>query len=269
MQLSGFFTHFTKNLFEVLSEPPFQKKEHLSKSPECDSKVARPADITDNQCHDVGVEFSSNCCEYRTIEKCLHQNAVRELICYGLGRFSSCLIARFQLAFLLLLRDMLQVQCYVYDPLFSDTEKLLLDKMKLLVLHENEEGKRKISGKPTLFYMPHCGKPLYNNVLWANWEPGELDKLVILGNSFQHMADSIPSRLLCQKAPFVLKILPYVLEKPVENSFRYTDIFNDTSVHVFPSQSCDIYPADFWTRGPEPVYSDDEIILASNAEDKS
>ena len=35
----------------------------------------------------------------------------------------------------------------------------------------------------TLFFMLHCGKPLYNSVLWANWGP-ELSNVVILGNRF-------------------------------------------------------------------------------------
>ena len=31
--------------------------------------------------------------------------------------------------------------------------------------------------------MLHCGKPLYNSVLWANWGPG-LSNVIILGNRF-------------------------------------------------------------------------------------
>ena len=31
--------------------------------------------------------------------------------------------------------------------------------------------------------MLHCGKPLYNSVLWANWGPA-LSNVVILGNRF-------------------------------------------------------------------------------------
>ena len=41
----------------------------------------------------------------------------------------------------------------------------------------------------TLFYMPHCGKALYNNLLWANWTPELLTNLLIIGNSFQHVCD--------------------------------------------------------------------------------
>lgn len=48
----------------------------------------------------------------------------------------------------------------------------------------NEEGKRVVrEDGMTLFYMPHCGHVLYNNVLWANWGPG-VSRVCIVGNSF-------------------------------------------------------------------------------------
>ena len=36
----------------------------------------------------------------------------------------------------------------------------------------------------TLFYMPHCGIAMYNNLLWANWDPSILSKIAIVGNRF-------------------------------------------------------------------------------------
>ena len=36
----------------------------------------------------------------------------------------------------------------------------------------------------TLFYMPHCGKAMYNNLLWANWNPTLLSQIAIVGNRF-------------------------------------------------------------------------------------
>ena len=39
-------------------------------------------------------------------------------------------------------------------------------------------------GEPTIFYMPHCGTALYNNLLWRNWSVDALSKVVIIGNSF-------------------------------------------------------------------------------------
>ena len=36
----------------------------------------------------------------------------------------------------------------------------------------------------TLFYMPHCGIAMYNNLLWANWDHSILSKIAIIGNRF-------------------------------------------------------------------------------------
>lgn len=32
--------------------------------------------------------------------------------------------------------------------------------------------------------MPHCGKAMYNNLLWANWSAERLPRVAIIGNSF-------------------------------------------------------------------------------------
>jgi len=49
----------------------------------------------------------------------------------------------------------------------------------------------------TLFFMPHCGKAMYNNVLWANWSASHLAKIGIIGNSFISYQDKLVLR-----APF-------------------------------------------------------------------
>nr|XP_034336074.1 SRR1-like protein [Crassostrea gigas] len=83
-----------------------------------------------------------------------------EIVSYGLGNFAECLIARYQLAVLVALRDDLQVpqnSVLLYDPKFLSVEKDVLTSFGFQVLKENEEAKR-CCERPTLFYMPHCGK---------------------------------------------------------------------------------------------------------------
>uniref|UniRef100_A0A8D0KRJ1 SRR1 domain containing n=1 Tax=Strix occidentalis caurina TaxID=311401 RepID=A0A8D0KRJ1_STROC len=109
-------------------------------------------------------------------------------VCYGLGRFSGCPVARAQLAFLLLLLEELGVppgRCSLFDPAFSAREAAALGHLGLRLLPENEEGKHDVEGSATLFYMVHCGKALYNNLLWRNWSAGALARMVIVGNSFK------------------------------------------------------------------------------------
>jgi len=59
----------------------------------------------------------------------------------------------------------------------------------------------------TLFFMPHCGKTLYGNVLEANWSREGLECLVVLGNSFASYSDRY---VLCVKC-FVCCVLCVVL----------------------------------------------------------
>lgn len=90
-------------------------------------------------------------------------------VCYGLGTFASCPTARIQLAFMLLFLEKCQVslsssptpgkwcicawnlstplpfqiprsQCWVYDPLFTQTEVSVLTSLGVTVLGENEVG---------------------------------------------------------------------------------------------------------------------------------
>ncbi|RUS71723.1 hypothetical protein EGW08_020520, partial [Elysia chlorotica] len=101
-------------------------------------------------------------------------NARRErkvsILSFGVGNFTSCLIARYQLAFLLALRDKLEKQCSaceLFDPVFTTHEKSVLAAYKCQVPAHNEEGKH-VCLSPTIVFMPHCGKALYNNFLWKN-----------------------------------------------------------------------------------------------------
>lgn len=56
--------------------------------------------------------------------------------------------------------------------------------------HDNDpqEGKR-LASRPTLFYLMHCGKALYNNLLWKNWSTQCLPRLSVIGNSFSSMRE--------------------------------------------------------------------------------
>ncbi|XP_068766977.1 SRR1-like protein isoform X2 [Struthio camelus] len=129
-------------------------------------------------------------------------------VCYGLGRFCSCPAARHQLAFLLLLLEELPVprsQCFLFDPAFSEQELAVLGELGLRVLPDNEEGKHRVHESATLFYMIHCGKALYNNLLWSNWSIGALSKMVIIGNSFKGIEERLLSRILERDYSYIAK----------------------------------------------------------------
>ncbi|XP_064650010.1 SRR1-like protein [Lineus longissimus] len=191
-----------------------------------------------------------------------------DIVCYGLGCVTTCPIAREQTALLLELkeRQCAESSCYCYDPHFKLSDCHILRQFGSDVIDRNEEGKRPIT-RPTIFFMPHCGKALYNNLLWANWETDELSKLFIIGNSFSAMNERLPQRIFEKEYHFIFKILPLVLEEPFLLTPHTETAFSDTSCHWIPQLNLVSKPVDFWTR-PEPSYSEEDVeIICKN--DKS
>uniref|UniRef100_A0A9L0RDB7 SRR1 domain containing n=1 Tax=Equus caballus TaxID=9796 RepID=A0A9L0RDB7_HORSE len=218
-------------------------------------------------------------------------------VCYGIGNFATCIIARIQLTFLLLFLEkchvsldssfsarppvlhrvctrmlgfkqtarssLLQIprsHCRVYDPLFSPLETAVLQSLGVTVLSENEEGKRNVGGEPTIFYMLHCGTALYNNLLWSNWSVEALSRLVIIGNSFRGLEERLLTRILQKNYPYVAKILKGLEELEFPQTSQYMDIFNDTSVQWFPVQKLKQLSTDTWAFRDEPDYQDCEDL---------
>ncbi|XP_068422452.1 SRR1-like protein isoform X2 [Clinocottus analis] len=188
-----------------------------------------------------------------------------ECVCYGLGSFSSCVSARFQLAMLLLLLEAEQIplkDCSVYDPAFSTGERTVLSELGLTVLKENEEGKCLVT-KPTLFYLMHCGKALYNNLLWKNWSVQRLPLMIIIGNSFNGMMDRTLEREFKRDYSYITQAVSVCEERQLPCPSRLIDVFSDTAVITFPTGSLNRLPQSTWAQPPEPQYqhcSDLEII---------
>ncbi|MBN3311813.1 SRR1L protein, partial [Atractosteus spatula] len=193
-----------------------------------------------------------------------------DCVCYGLGNFSSCVSSRYQLALLLLLLESLQVspqRCCVYDPVFSAAETKVLQALGLTVLTENEEGKRLVC-RPTLFYLIHCGKALYNNLLWRNWSTDSLPLLTIVGNSFCGIQESTLERVLQRDYTYIRDIVRACEETPLPCPPRFLDVFNNTVLLRFPPEPLGALPSDTWADPPEPDYQhcpDLEIIQAAGA----
>ncbi|XP_077016826.1 SRR1-like protein isoform X2 [Tamandua tetradactyla] len=184
-------------------------------------------------------------------------------VCYGIGNFATCVIARNQLTFLLLFLEKCQIprsHCLVYDPLFSQLEIATLNALGVAVLSENEEGKRSICGNPTIFYMLHCGTALYNNLLWSNWSVDALSKMIIIGNSFKGLEERLLTRILQKNYPYIAKILKGLEELELPQTSQYMDIFNDTSIHWFPVQKLKLLSTDTWVFQEEPDYQDCEDL---------
>ncbi|KAJ8285625.1 hypothetical protein GJAV_G00029020 [Gymnothorax javanicus] len=188
-----------------------------------------------------------------------------DCVCYGLGSFSTCISSRYQLAMLILLLEMLEippVQCSMFDPVFTPAEHEVLQALGFTVLTVNEEGKRPVS-RPTLFYLIHCGKALYNNLLWRNWSLQALPRLTIMGNSFHSIHERMVLRDLQRDYSFIADIISACEETALPCCPRYQDVFNDTVLLRFPQERLASLPPHTWTQPCEPQYlhcEDLEII---------
>lgn len=195
------------------------------------------------------------------LEKRLEHSDIR-IICFGIGRFSDCAIARHQLAFILAVKQLLNIDSIVFhEPILGAFEVDILAKFNCTVWRTNLEGKVILdSNCATIVYSPHCPKQLTNNLLWQNWQCHKLLHTIFIGNSFTDVVSSTPSRFLSIDADYIARIEPLCTEVRLENNFKFTDIFNDTSLHSF--DNIDNLDDDFWTANTtEPIYESDSVEL--------
>uniref|UniRef100_A0A182UGT8 SRR1 domain-containing protein n=1 Tax=Anopheles melas TaxID=34690 RepID=A0A182UGT8_9DIPT len=191
---------------------------------------------------------------------------VQDIICLGLGNFLDCTIARYQLAFIRCVRNKanLTAKGQFFDPVFTPSEvDTLQHALGETVLQENLEGKYSVERK-TLFFLPHCPKQIVNNLLWKNWYPHRLPNVVLLCNSFSTVVNNAPDRLLRINAGYILRAVDLFQEVPLRNSFRFGDIFNDTSLHYFANNDRPAGDnAAVWDCTVEPSYAEDDLELIS------
>ncbi|XP_056130695.1 SRR1-like protein isoform X2 [Lampris incognitus] len=155
-----------------------------------------------------------------------------ECVCYGLGSFSSCVSARYQLAMLLLLLDKLQIplkHCFVYDPVFSSGERDVLSELGLTILTENE-----------VRFCFHLVR--------------------MIDREFQRDYSYISqAAAVCE-------------ERPLNCPPRLIDVFNDTAIITFPTSGLNKLPQSSWAEPPEPQYQhcpDLEIILRGDRKEQN
>ena len=131
------------------------------------------------------------------------------------------------------------------------------------VIEENEECFRKVENI-TVFYMPHAPYNLYNNLLYSNWNPSSLAKVIIIGNDFNLCAKMCGGYNLDFRRQY--KFIHAAIENnmfsfnPIELSESLTNVWNDQSVTVFPSDT--LPPSDHccWKLADEkPLPDFDEV----------
>lgn len=171
-------------------------------------------------------------------------DSVQKLLVIGLGSLEASQPARYQLALALLLAEGFEAcedPLQVHDPVLTGLDKRILKDLDCQVLATDEEAFIRVK-QPTLFFLPHCAASMYHNLLAANWEAGCLEKVALLGNSLEAIAErweGTPAAQRDGKPPpeAVLKLVKARALVDVgvkECGFAVRGAFNDMSVVMFP-----------------------------------
>jgi hypothetical protein len=198
-----------------------------------------------------------------------------KIICYGLGSVDDNLSSRHQLALLILFIEDIKIhfneieidEIEVYDPLFNQNDLYLLENLlKFNVPRINTQCMRNIdNSSTTIFYMPHCPKSLYNNVLYSNWSPSLLNKIIIIGNSFKSLAFNYSG--MESNYGFLNDSLNFLNETQLDFECEFSLAFYGQSIHQFEvnninknNNNKNLFINNFNKLEPIIYKEDDEII---------
>jgi hypothetical protein len=139
---------------------------------------------------------------------------------------------------------------YIFDPVMTELDEQLCNLHELDIIKENEDGKRSVT-KPTLFYMPHCGRGLYSNTLSSNWNTEQLPLVTIIGNRFDMYVGTQLERDLIKECPYLIPAEKVVNVVSFPKEFDNNQIFNDLSIQTFPKDVVGKLEAAFWSSVPK------------------
>lgn len=172
---------------------------------------------------------------------------IKSIVSYGLGSWEVSFESLAQLTLITELKVKLEkafdskIECYIYDPVLTTTQYTLLTAFNGFVpIKKNENCCRSIE-ETTLFFMPHLDVHLYNNLLQSNWTPEKLSKLLILGNSFKYIIDSIIEKDASSKLDLIKSITSNCNWKEIDlmnyDQVRYESSFNQIVLEGISSES--------------------------------
>ena len=198
----------------------------------------------------------------KTVKAAAEGVSLGALYCFGLGHFCESVTAKYQFAFLMALKEALGIlnsKTFVSDPIFyTDEEAILSEIYGLNVITENLECFVPCQ-EPSLIILPHCPKQLTNNLLFSNWKPRLLENILVISNSLTNISESVQS----SNVKFIHAVVEHNIleEKRLKNSFKFSDIFNDLSLHSFTVNN----EKDIWQM-PRPLYDEADVEFISRKE---
>jgi hypothetical protein len=112
---------------------------------------------------------------------------------------------------------------------------VFLSSVEFLTHWHLQQGNRPITSK-TLFFMPHCGRRLYENVLRSNWNMDNLIQIYILGNPMVLMKGN---KTAATGSDALQLAAPHLHEYALPKYEDRPEAFSDTSLQYFRTAADD------------------------------
>ncbi|SCV69155.1 BQ2448_2175 [Microbotryum intermedium] len=188
-------------------------------------------------------------------------------VCLGLGTLTASPKSQEQYLLLEALQDelgnLLNKPTEIYDPVFDPQDIEYLVGRGLLPLQTESTYPPSaqhdlVFDSPTLLYMPHCPRSLFDLLLERSWSRTGLKNLIILGNRLDMYDDPRhASATSSAKSPFIARAAPLftiIALPPTKDHFQ---AFNDLALQWIPVEKLDQLPDDFFNKAlPPPTHND-------------
>ena len=197
---------------------------------------------------------------FSVLKQQFQQKRIDSIVCRGIGDSCSSIPARTQVSFILSLAKALKIsQLSFFDPLSCSSCCQYLTSQGFKCLETNTNGVFSFS-EHTAYFMPHCPRFLYHNILISNWSPKMMQNLCIVGNSFKDYSEKC--RLFIQNLRSAVEDLfdqGSIIETPLDfdNSEPFDSIsYMTCDLSKLPPE-CDIFwsPRELWDENTSQLQS--------------
>mmetsp|Transcript_15813 Transcript_15813/g.64604 ORF Transcript_15813/g.64604 Transcript_15813/m.64604 type:complete len:206 (-) Transcript_15813:2320-2937(-) len=172
---------------------------------------------------------------------------------YGLGSFCNSRESRRQIVFAKALVSHLKIlgDVLVFEPQFHEYDSILAKELAFTASTFSDDALFSAS-TPTLFFMPHCPRQLYNNVLQSNWKATQLSNVMIIGNKFSNYYLQIRPR---QMRSYLETSEAVMEEKAIDVEYKteWFNAFNDQAVITFEKAASIPIDDPLWSFTADPA----------------
>ncbi|TPP66127.1 hypothetical protein FGIG_06827 [Fasciola gigantica] len=180
-----------------------------------------------------------------------------DVLCLGLGNPAVDQASLSQLAVLdlLLERDsrLTRSRTQLYDPLFRSVSRSFILELGMQILGTNEEACYPLALDRHHFVMlPHCAPALVNNLLYTNWDPNFLGRVILFSNSWSHVRRELsvsgePEYLIAQELACIYA-LESIIAATEEPSYSNDVDFEGMRIQWFPACRLAELPSVTWNK---------------------